>query len=162
MIKEALAQTESCPIFYENTAGSPQLLGRDFDETAELIEKTGGPKRLGLCIDTCHLHATGYDVCTPEGVSSLADEIDAKIGLKQLRAIHLNDATDPRGSNRDRHAAIGKGTIGRKGFRAFLSEPRFQELPAVSESPGLKGKGPDREEVQLVRRLRREGIKARS
>ena len=162
LVKEALARTEACPIFYENTAGSPQLLGRDFDETAELIEATGGPKRLGLCIDTCHLYATGYDVCTPEGVSDLADEIDAKIGLKQLRAIHLNDATDPRGSNRDRHAAIGKGTIGRKGFRAFLSEPRFQELPAVSESPGLKGKGPDREEVQLVRRLRREGIKARS
>jgi deoxyribonuclease IV len=162
LIKEALARTESCPIFYENTAGSPQLLGRDFDETAELIEMTGGPKRLGLCIDTCHLHVSGYDVCTPEGVSDLADEIDAKIGLKQLRAIHLNDATDPRGSNRDRHAAIGKGTIGRKGFRAFLSEPRFQDLPAVSESPGLEGKGPDKPEVQLVRRLRREGIKARA
>ena len=70
LIKEALARTESCPIFYENTAGSPQLLGRDFDETAELIEKTGGPKRLGLCIDTCHMHATGYDVCTPEGVAA--------------------------------------------------------------------------------------------
>ena len=67
LIKEALAETERCPILYENTAGSPQLLGRDFDETAELIEKTGGPKRLGLCIDSCHLHATGYDVRTPRG-----------------------------------------------------------------------------------------------
>jgi deoxyribonuclease-4 len=162
LLREAIAQTDTCRILYENTAGSPQLLGRDFDETAELIEQTGGPKRLGLCIDTCHLHVSGYDVCTVEGVSDLADEIDSKIGLDQLRAIHLNDATDPRGSNRDRHAAIGKGTIGRKGFRAFLSEPRFQGLPAVSESPGLLGKGPDKEEVQLVRRLRREGIKARA
>lgn len=162
LIREALARTESCRIIYENTAGSPQLLGRDFDETAELIEATGGPKRLGLCIDSCHLHATGYDVCTPEGVTELVDEIEAKIGLQQLRAIHLNDARDPRGSNRDRHAAIGKGTIGRKGFRAFLSEPRFQDLPAVSETPGLMGKGPDREEVQLIRRLRREGLRARS
>jgi deoxyribonuclease IV len=161
LLSEAIAETETCRILYENTAGSPQLLGRDFDETAELIEQTGGPKRLGLCIDTCHLHVSGYDVCTPEGVSDLADEIDAKIGLKQLRAIHLNDATDPRGSNRDRHAAIGKGTIGRKGFRAFLSEPRFQGLPAVSESPGLEGKGPDKPEVQLARRLRREGLKQR-
>jgi deoxyribonuclease-4 len=161
LIKEALAESESCPIIYENTAGSPQLLGLDFNETAELIEQTGGPKRLGLCIDSCHLHATGYDVRTPEGVSDLVDEIDAKIGLDQLRAIHLNDSPDERGSNRDRHAAIGKGEIGRKGFRAFLSEPRFEGIPAVSETPGLGGKGPDRAEVLLMRRLRREGLKAR-
>jgi deoxyribonuclease-4 len=68
LIKEALAEPDHCPIFYENTAGSPQLLGRDFDETAELIDKTGGPKRLGLCIDSCHLWATGYDLGPPEGV----------------------------------------------------------------------------------------------
>ena len=138
LIKEALARTESCPIFYENTAGSPQLLGRDFDETAELIEKTGGPKRLGLCIDTCHLHATGYDVRTPEGVSELADEIDAKIGLKQLKALHLNDSRDARGSNRDRHAAIGKGEIGRKGFRAFLGEPRLPGRARRPRGPGAR------------------------
>ena len=159
MLKEALARTESARIIYENTAGSPQLLGRDFDETAELIEKTG--KRTGLCIDSCHLHATGYDVRSPEGVSELADEIESKIGIDQLTAIHLNDSRDERGSNRDRHAAIGKGEIGRKGFRAFLSEPRFQDIPAVSESPGLGGKGPDKAEVQLMRRLRREGLKTR-
>src|SRR3954447_26481594 len=85
LIKEALARSESCPIIYENTAGSPQLLGLDFDETAELIDKTGGPKRLGLCIDSCHLHATGYDVRTPQGTKELVDEIDSKIGLKQLK-----------------------------------------------------------------------------
>ncbi|HET8975313.1 MAG TPA: deoxyribonuclease IV [Solirubrobacterales bacterium] len=161
MLKEALAETETARIIYENTAGSPQLLGRDFDETAELIDKTGGPKRLGLCIDTCHLHATGYDVRTPEGVAEIADEIESKVGLEQLRALHLNDSRDARGSNRDRHAAIGKGEIGRKGFRAFLSEPRFQDLPAVSETPGLEGKGPDRAEIQLIRRLHREGLRAR-
>jgi deoxyribonuclease-4 len=164
LLREALAESESCPIIYENTAGSPQLLGRDFDETAELISETAkaaGPERLGLCIDSCHLHATGYDVCSVEGVSALADEIEAKIGCDRLRVIHLNDSRDARGSNRDRHAAIGKGTIGRKGFRAFLSEPRFQDIPAVSETPGLGGKGPDRPEVLLLRRLRREGIKQR-
>lgn len=164
LLNEALAESESCPIIYENTAGSPQLLGRDFDETAELIEKTAtraGPERLGLCIDSCHLHATGYDVTTVEGVAELADEIEAKIGLEQLRAIHLNDSRDARGSNRDRHAAIGKGEIGRRGFRAFLSELRFQGVPAVSETPGPGGKGPDKAEVRLMRRLRREGLKAR-
>ena len=161
MLREALAETESGRIIYENTAGSPQLLGRDFDETADLIEQTGGPGRLGLCIDSCHLHATGYDVRTPEGVAEIADEIEAKVGLEQLRALHVNDSRDARGSNRDRHAAIGKGEIGRRGFRAFLSEPRFQGLPAVSETPGLGGKGPDRAEIQLMRRLRREGLRAR-
>ena len=161
LLREALAETESCRIIYENTAGSPQLLGLDFDETAELIEKTGDPGRLGLCIDSCHLHATGYDVCSREGVSDLADEIDAKIGLEQLRAIHLNDARDARGSGRDRHAAIGKGTIGRRGFRAFLGEPRFQGIPAALETPGPDGHGPDRKEVLLARQLWREGVKQR-
>jgi deoxyribonuclease IV len=161
LIKEALARSESCPIIYENTAGSPQLLGLDFDETAELIEKTGGPKRLGLCIDSCHLHATGYDVCTPEGVAELVDEIDAKIGLDQLKLLHVNDSRDARGSNRDRHAPIGKGEMGRKGMRAFLSEPRFEPVPAVLEGPGIDGGATGLKDIQLTRRLLREGIRAR-
>jgi deoxyribonuclease IV len=161
LIKEALAGSEKCPIIYENTAGSPQLLGRDFDETADLIEATGGPKRLGLCIDSCHLHATGYDVRTPEGVRELVDEIDSKIGLKQLKLLHVNDSRDQRGSNRDRHTALGKGKIGRKGIRAFLGEPRFQGLPAVFEGPGLGGGSPVREDVQLMRRLWREATRKR-
>ena len=161
LIKEALARSESCPILYENTAGSPQLLGRDFDETAELIEKTGGPKRLGLCIDTCHLYATGYDIASPEGTKKLVDEIDDKVGLKQLKLMHMNDATDPLGSNRDRHAPIGKGEIGRKGFRAFLGEPRIQGVPAVLEGPGIDGHDVARKDVQLIRRLWREAIQKR-
>ena len=156
LIKEALAETDRCPVIYENTAGSPQLLGLDFDETAELIEKTGGPKRLGLCIDSCHLWATGYDVQTPDGVSELVDEIDAKVGLKQLKLLHVNDSRDDRGSNRDRHIALGKGKIGRKGIRAFLGEPRFQGLPAVFEGPGLEGHSPSREDIKVMRRLWRE------
>jgi deoxyribonuclease-4 len=161
LIKEALARSERCPILYENTAGSPQLLGRDFDETAELIEKTGGPKRLGLCIDTCHLYATGYDIASPEGTKKMVDEIDDKVGLKQLKLMHMNDATDPLGSNRDRHAPIGKGEIGRKGFRAFLGEPRLQGVPAVLEGPGIDGHDVARKDVQLIRRLWREAIQKR-
>jgi deoxyribonuclease IV len=159
LIKEALARTERCPIIYENTAGSPQLLGLDFDETAELIDKTGGPKRLGLCIDSCHLHATGYDLGTREGVKELVDEIDSKVGLKQLKLLHVNDSRDERGSNRDRHTALGKGKIGRKGIRNFLGERRFQGLPAVFEGPGLAGHSPAKEDVQIMRRLWREGTR---
>jgi deoxyribonuclease-4 len=159
LIKEALARSESCPIIYENTAGSPQLLGRDFDETAELIEATGGPKRLGLCIDSCHLWATGYDLRTPEALSGLADEIDAKVGLEQLKLLHVNDSRDDRGSNRDRHTAIGKGEIGRKGIRDFLGEPRFQDVPAIFEGPGVTGGSPVKKDVQLTRRLWREATR---
>jgi deoxyribonuclease IV len=162
LIREALARTESCPIFYENTAGSPQLLGRDFDETAELIERTGKPKRLGLCIDSCHLHASGYDVRTPEGMADLLDEIDAKIGVHQLKLVHLNDSRDARGSNRDRHAAIGKGEIGRKGLRAFLGEPRLQGVPTVLEGPSVDGGAPERKDVRLTRRLWREATRERA
>ncbi|HEY6638265.1 MAG TPA: deoxyribonuclease IV [Solirubrobacterales bacterium] len=161
LIKEALARSESCPIIYENTAGSPQLLGRDFDETAELIDKTGGPKRLGLCIDSCHLYATGYDIATKEGVKDLVDEIDAKVGLKQLKLLHVNDATDPLGSNRDRHAPIGKGEIGRTGFRAFLGERRLQDVPAILEGPGIDGHDVEKKDVQLIRRLWREATRGK-
>ncbi|HEY6654655.1 MAG TPA: deoxyribonuclease IV [Solirubrobacterales bacterium] len=161
LIKEALAETEHCPILYENTAGSPQLLGRDFDETAELIDKTGGPKRLGLCIDSCHLWASGYDVGTPEGMKDLVDEIDAKVGLGQLKLLHVNDSRDGRGSNRDRHAPIPNGEIGRSGMRAFLGEPRLQGLPAVLEGPGVDGKAPVRKDIQIVRRLHREAVRNR-
>ncbi len=161
LIKEALARSERCPILYENTAGSPQLLGRDFDETAELIDRTGGPRRLGLCIDSCHLHATGYDIRSPEGVRELVDEIDRKVGLEQLKLLHVNDSRDARGSNRDRHTALGKGEIGRKGIRAFLGEPRFQGLPAVFEGPGLAGHSPSKEDIQVMRRLWREATRGR-
>jgi deoxyribonuclease IV len=161
LIKEALARSERCPIIYENTAGSPQLLGLDFDETAELIDRTGGPKRLGLCIDSCHLHATGYDVRTPDGMKDLVDEIEVKVGLEQLKLLHVNDSRDKRGSNRDRHAPIGKGEIGRKGFRAFLGERRLQGVPAVLEGPGIDGHNVARKDVQLIRRLGREPTRQR-
>ena len=159
LIKEALARSERCPIIYENTAGSPQLLGRDFDETAELIDKTGGPKRLGLCIDSCHLYATGYDVAHARGDEGPGRRDRRQGRPEQLKLLHVNDSRDPRGSNRDRHAPIGKGEIGRKGFRAFLGEPRLQGLPAVLEGPGIDGKAPGRKDVQLVRRLWREAIR---
>jgi deoxyribonuclease IV len=94
-------------------------------------------------------------------MKDLVDEIDAKVGLKQLKLLHVNDSRDERGSNRDRHTALGKGKIGRKGIRSFLGEPRLQGLPAVFEGPGLGGGSPIREDVQLMRRLWREATRKR-
>jgi len=161
-ISEALQESEGCDLLIENNAGSKQLLGLGFDEIAEIIEGCGGGPRLGLCIDSCHLHAAGFDVRSTEGAATIAAEIASKLGIERLRYLHLNDSRDERGSLRDRHASIGKGEIGRAGFRAFLGEPRFQDLPAVLETPGPDGRGPDRKEVQLTRRLWREGLKQRN
>jgi deoxyribonuclease-4 len=161
VIAAALADSERCPLLLEQTAGHKGLLGRDFDETSELIELAGGGDRLGLCLDSCHLFVQGFDITDAEHLSSVLDEADAKVGLERLRCVHVNDAAAPLGSCRDRHANIGQGEMGRRGLAAFLSEPRFEGLPATLETPGPSKKGPDRREVQAARRLRRAGLKAR-
>ncbi|MEX0971954.1 MAG: deoxyribonuclease IV [Solirubrobacterales bacterium] len=161
VIAAALQDSESCPLLLEQTAGHKGLLGRDFDETAELIELAGSGKRLGLCLDSCHLFVQGYDVTDPDSLAAVVDEADAKVGLDRLRCLHVNDAAVPFGSHRDRHANIGKGEMGKSGLRAFLSEPRFEGLPATLETPGPNKKGADKKEVTAAKRLRREGLKRR-
>jgi deoxyribonuclease-4 len=161
VIAAALEDSDSCPLLLEQTAGHKGLLGRDFDETAELIELAGGGERLGLCLDSCHLFVQGYDVTDPASLSEVVDEADARVGLDRLRCLHVNDAAAPLGSCRDRHANVGKGEMGKGGLRAFLSEPRFEGLPATLETPGPEKKGPDRKEVTATKRLRREGLKRR-
>ena len=161
-IAAALKESDSCPLLLEQTAGHKGLLGRDFDQTAELIELAGDGERLGLCLDSCHLFVQGYDVTDDAHVAAIADEADAKVGLERLRCLHVNDAAAPLGSCRDRHANIGKGEMGKRGLSAFLSEPRFEGLPATLETPGPEKKGPDKKEVALAKRLRKEGLKRRS
>jgi deoxyribonuclease-4 len=162
VIAEAVAETETCPLLLEQTAGHQGLLGRDFDETAELIELAGGGKRLGLCLDSCHLFVQGYDIRNAEKLAAVLDEADEKVGLERLRAVHVNDAAVPLGACRDRHANIGKGEMGRQGLAAFLSEPRFEGLPAAIETPGPDKRGPDKRKVQAARRLRKAGLEARA
>ena len=157
-IREVLARTEGCPLLLEDTAGAQGTLGRDVAELARLIELGGGDHRLGLCLDCCHLLASGFEIRRRESLSALVDEIAAEIGLERLRALHVNDSKLPLGSNRDRHADIGEGEIGPSGMRVFLSEPRFDGLPAVLETPGPDRSGPDAGQIRLTRRLRREGI----
>jgi deoxyribonuclease-4 len=161
-IGAALDGSDSCPLLLENTAGTQGPLGRSLDELAELIELAGGSDRLGVCIDCCHLFASGVDIAEPAGLAAFVDELDAKVGLGRLRALHVNDSKVPLGANRDRHASIGLGELGGRGIATFLSEPRFEGLPALLETPGPEGHGPDRREVQKAKRLRRDGLRRRS
>lgn len=161
VIAAALKETDSCPLLIEQTAGHKGLLARDFDQTAELIELAGGGERLGLCLDSCHLFVQGYDITDEAHLGAVLDEADAKVGIERLGAVHVNDAAAPLGSCRDRHANIGKGEMGKRGLSAFLSEPRFEGLPATLETPGPDKKGSDKKEVTLAKRLRREGLKRR-
>ena len=161
VIAEALKETDSCPLLIEQTAGHKGLLARDFDQTAELIDLAGGGKRLGLCLDSCHLFVQGYDITDETHLDGVLTEADAKVGIDRLGAIHVNDAAAPLGSCRDRHANIGKGEMGKRGLSAFLSDPRFEGLPATLETPGPEKKGTSKAEVTAARRLRREGLKRR-
>jgi deoxyribonuclease-4 len=161
VIAAALKDTDHCKLLLEQTAGHKGLIGRNFDETAELIELAGGGDRLGLCLDSCHMFVQGYDITDEAHLAAVLDEADEKIGIERLGAVHVNDAAAPLGSCRDRHANIGKGEMGRKGLAAFLSEPRFEGLPATMETPGPDKKGTSKPEVTLAKRLRREGLKRR-
>ena len=146
----ALADSERCPLHLENTAGTGGTLGRSFDELAALIEAGGGDGRLGLCLDSCHLFASGYEIRTPAALAGVLDDCERALGPLRLGSLHLNDSKTPLGANRDRHANIGDGELGLDGARAFVNEPRFAELPCVLETPGPDRSGPTAEEVALV------------
>jgi deoxyribonuclease-4 len=161
VIAEALKDSSDCRLLIEQTAGHKGLLGRNFDETAELIELAGSSPRLGLCLDSCHLFVQGYDITDEAHLGAVLDEADAKVGIERLGAVHVNDAAVPLGACLDRHANIGKGEMGKRGLSAFLSEPRFEGLPATLETPGPEKKGSSKAEVTAAKRLRREGLKRR-
>src|SRR5215213_7350411 len=161
VIAEALAESEKCPLHLEDTAGAGGTLGRSFEELARLIEVAGGGKRLGVCLDSCHLLASGYDIRSAEALADVLAEFDRIVGLRRLGSLHVNDSATPLGSNRDRHANLGDGEIGRVGCAAFLSEPRFEGMPCVLEGPGAKGKGLYRADIEWAFALREEGLAAR-
>jgi deoxyribonuclease-4 len=161
VIREALSESDGCPLHLENTAGAGGTLGRSFGELAALMDAAGGHERLGLCLDSCHLYASGFDIRTEEGLASVLDECVDIVGIDRLGSLHLNDSQVALGSNRDRHAAVGDGELGAKGCAVFLSEPRFQDLPCVLET-GRKGEpGPPAEQLALCGKLRQRGLRAR-
>src|SRR4051795_12055287 len=112
VIREALDATDHCPLHLENTAGAGGTLGRSFSELAGMIDAAGAHERLGVCLDSCPLLASGYDVGTPDGLAATLEELDREIGRDRLHSLHVNDSMMPLGSNRDRHAPIGKGELG--------------------------------------------------
>jgi deoxyribonuclease-4 len=164
-IREALEESEECPLHLENTAGTGGTLGRSIDELASLLEAAGAGagagERLGLCLDSCHLFASGYDIRSYAGMDALAGEIEEKIGLERVGSLHLNDSQTALGANRDRHANVGAGELGEGGCAAFLSAPAFQDLPCVLETPGENRSGPTREEIRLAMQLRERGLRER-
>jgi deoxyribonuclease-4 len=161
VIREALDMTDHCPVHLENTAGAGGTLGRSFEELAALIEASGRGRRLGVCLDSCHLLASGYDIRTPEGLEDTLERFDDVVGLNRLGSLHLNDSQTPLGSNRDRHANVGEGELGEEGCMTFLSEPRFEGLPCVLETPGPNKTGPTAEEIAFAMQLRERGLAAR-
>jgi deoxyribonuclease IV len=160
-IAEALAESEGCPLHLENTAGAGGTLGRSIEELAALLASAGGGERLGLCLDSCHLYASGYDIRTPAGMDVLLELIGSQVGLERVGSLHLNDSQAPLGSNRDRHANVGAGELGEEGCAAFLGAPALQGLPCLLETPGQKRGGATRGEVQLARALCERGLAQR-
>jgi deoxyribonuclease-4 len=165
-LRAALGESQRCPLLLEDTAGAGNTLGRTFDELAQLIELAGGDAgasgaRLGICLDSCHLLASGYDVRSADGVASVMDECEAALGKRRLRCLHVNDSQTALGSNRDRHAPLGEGELGARGCGAFLAEPRFEGLPVLFEGPGVGGKAPGLADMERARELRRNGLRAR-
>jgi deoxyribonuclease-4 len=141
----------------ENSAGAGGTIGRSLGELQTLFDRLDGDPRLGICLDTCHLFASGYDVTDAAVVDELVAEIDAGMGLDRLRALHVNDSATPLGSNRDRHANILEGEIG-EGLGVFLAHPAFQDLDAYLEVPGVNRSGVTAEELEKARAVHARGL----
>ena len=128
-------------ILLENTAGAGNTIGRSFEQLAEILSQVDRPGRLGVCLDTCHIFAAGYDIRSPREYELTMEQFDKIIGINRLGAIHANDSLGELGSHRDRHAHIGEGEIGLDGFSNFVNDPRLAKIPLILETP--KGETPD-------------------
>jgi len=144
--------TDRTWLLVENSAGAGGTIGRSTEELEALFDALDGHPHLGVCVDSCHWWVSGVDVTDVAALDAAVDELDRRIGLGRLRALHVNDAAAPLGSNRDRHASIGKGVLESR-LGTFLAHPAFQGLPAILETPGPDGHGPDKAELRRLRRL---------
>lgn len=139
----------------ENMAGQGSMLGWDFAHLRRVIDLVGQPERLGACIDTCHCLAAGYDLRTPDGYAKALEELDATVGLENVKAFHLNDSKGELASRIDRHEAIGKGKLGDGAFKLLLQDARWRDVPGVLETPHDDNKGWARD-LKRLRKLQRE------
>jgi deoxyribonuclease IV len=143
-------------LLMENSAGAGGTIGRSLGELATLHDALDQHPRLGVCLDSCHLFAAGVDVTDAAALDRAVDEVRRLLGLRRLRVLHVNDSGAPLGSNRDRHANVGQGLM-KSGLATFLAHRSFQGLPAILETPGPDGHGPDAAEMRRLRSLHRRG-----
>ena len=160
-LRHGLAESDSCALLLENTAGGGNTLGRSFEELSQLLESADGHERIGVCLDSCHMLANGFDITTADKLGAVIDRCVELVGIERVRCLHMNDSKTPLGSNADRHAPPGDGEIGPRGCAAFLSEPRFEGLPTLFEGPGVEGKAAAKVDVDKMKELRRKGLAAR-
>ncbi len=154
-LDQVLAATRTCPvrIALENTAGQGTCLGHRLEHLADIFDRVQQPKRLGLCLDTAHFLAAGYDIRTPKGWDAAIQQVAALVGLKQILAFHLNDSKTDLGSRVDRHEHIGRGKIGKRGFRHIVNDARFRQHPGCIETPKFNELQADRENLATLRSL---------
>lgn len=134
-INDALSQTKGITAVIESTAGQGSNLGHRFEHLAKIIELIEDKSRIGVCVDTCHTFAAGYDLASEEGFQNTWKQFDEIIGFKYLRGMHLNDSKKGLGSRVDRHAPIGEGELGRSFFEMLMKDPRFDNIPLILETP---------------------------
>ena len=157
-LSEALEHcNETTWLCMEDTAGTGDTVGRSLDELAAIYQAVDRHERLGVCLDSCHLFASGYDITKPAVLDDLLGQLDREIGLESLRCLHVNDSKEPLGSNRDRHDNIGDGLMGEK-LGVFVGHAKLQGLPALLEVPG-DGHGPDAEQMEKLRKLHERATK---
>ena len=155
-IRTVLDHSPEGPVLaLENMAGMGQHIGAKFEDLGRILREIDSP-RLKVCLDTQHCFAAGYDMATGEGIDEMIAEFDREVGVSNLLAVHANDSKRPRGSGVDRHDNIGDGFIGEEGFAAIMGNPAFQDAPFLLEVPGFEGKGPDRQNIDILKKLRRE------
>ena len=134
-VRIALNEVPDVCAVFENTAGQGSNLGYRFEQLADMLEKVGMPERTGICIDTCHAFAAGYDLSTPEGLDTVLNEFDRVIGIKFLRGMHLNDSKGVLAGHLDRHAPLGAGTLGMAVFEKIAADKRLENIPLILETP---------------------------
>ncbi|MEM0075004.1 MAG: deoxyribonuclease IV [Conexivisphaerales archaeon] len=137
-VADAISKTHknsAVTVLLENMAGQKNAVGAALHDIRKIIEHTGMEKGIGVCLDTCHAFAAGYDIASEQGLESFFNEFEREIGSKKLMVIHLNDSKGPLGSHLDRHENIGKGLIGKKGFKLFLARKEVRRLPMILETP---------------------------
>lgn len=134
-VNRALEQTSGVKAVIENTAGQGSNLGHSFEQIARIIEGVADKERVGVCIDTCHAFAAGYDLATPTGYEQAWNDFDRVIGLRYLSGMHINDSRKGLGSRIDRHASLGDGTLGKEFFSMMMNDPRLDGIPLILETP---------------------------